>query len=58
MIDFTNNLKQRFDWAVYVSLEAYEVLFHGKSLCVQMNVNVQLTSSRTCMTPLMQCRHH
>jgi hypothetical protein len=31
MIDFTNNLKQRFDWAVYVSLEAYEVLSHGKS---------------------------
>jgi hypothetical protein len=32
MIDFATDLKQRFDWAVYVSLEAYEVLPDGKSI--------------------------
>jgi hypothetical protein len=32
MIDLATDLKQRFDWAMYVSLEAYEVLPDGKSI--------------------------
>lgn len=31
MADFASDLKQRFDWAMYLSLEAYEVLADGKS---------------------------
>jgi hypothetical protein len=56
MIDLATDLKQRFDWAMYVSLEAYEVLPDGKSLHGQTSVNVQSISLRTCMTPLMQSR--
>jgi hypothetical protein len=32
MIDLATDLKQRFDWAVYVSLEAYEMQPDGKSI--------------------------
>jgi hypothetical protein len=32
MIDFVADLKRRFDWAMYVNLEAYEVLPDGKSI--------------------------
>src|SRR6266704_1158307 len=31
MTSFSSDLKQRFDWAMYLCLEAYEVLPDGKS---------------------------
>jgi hypothetical protein len=31
MTDFASGLKERFDWAMYLSLEAYEVLADGRS---------------------------
>jgi hypothetical protein len=31
MADIATDLKQRFDWAMYLSLEAYEVLPDGRS---------------------------
>jgi hypothetical protein len=31
MTDFASDLRERFDWAMYLSLEAYEVLPDGKS---------------------------
>jgi hypothetical protein len=58
MTDIATDLKERFDWAVYLSLEAYEVLPMEDPLYDQMKMNARLACSRICATPLTQSRRH